>query len=224
MPLAASRQTAGSQRSPARSAVSIETVPPAKTDRAVASLVLGFAADPVMRYWMPEPHAYLQHFPGIVAAFGGRAFEHGTAFAAGGYAGAALWLPPGVEPDGEALIASFTRAAPESKHPTLLAVAERMDEFHIDGPHWYLPLIGVDPANQGNGLGSALLEHALRRCDQDRLPAYLESTNPMNLSLYERHGFEALGTIRVADVPPIFPMLRPPRGSRSVTLDDGRTG
>jgi hypothetical protein len=51
----------------------------------------------------------------------------------------------------------------------------------------------------------------LRRCDEERMPAYLESTNPRNLSLYLRHGFEILGTIRVGEAPPVVPMLRPPR-------------
>jgi ribosomal protein S18 acetylase RimI-like enzyme len=200
----------------------IEVVTPAGMHRAVATMVLSFAGDPVMRYWMPEPDAYLDGFPAIVAAFGGRAFEHGTAYATDRHSGAALWLPPGVEPDREALIASFARAVPDEKQETLFAIAEQMDGYHLDGPHWYLPLIGVDPARQRSGLGSALMEHALRQCDRDRLPAYLESTNPANLPLYQRHGFRVLGTIRVADVPPIFPMLRSRRDEDPVIPDDRR--
>jgi ribosomal protein S18 acetylase RimI-like enzyme len=200
----------------------IEAVPTPEMHRAVATMVLSFAGDPVMRYWMPEPDAYLDGFPPIVGAFGGRAFGHGTAYTADRHAGVALWLPPGVEPDREALIASFARAVPEEKHSTLFAIAEQMDGYHVEGPHWYLPLIGVDPARQGRGLGSALMEHALRQCDRDRHPAYLESTNPANLPLYERHGFRVLGTIRVADVPPIFPMLRSRRDEDPVIPDDRR--
>ena len=47
--------------------------------------------------------------------------------------------------------------------------------------------------------------------DRDGLPAYLESSNPANISLYERHGFEVMGRIRVADSPVMTPMLRRPR-------------
>jgi hypothetical protein len=43
------------------------------------------------------------------------------------------------------------------------------------------------------------------------VPAYLESTNPRNVSFYRRHGFEVLGTIQVGSSPPLIPMLRPPR-------------
>jgi hypothetical protein len=47
--------------------------------------------------------------------------------------------------------------------------------------------------------------------DRDHMLAYLESSNPKNIPLYERHGFELLGTIQVGTSPPIFPMLRTPR-------------
>ena len=88
------------------------------------------------------------------------------------------------------------------------ALFERMAGFRPREPHWYLPLIGVDPAHQGKGCGAALLSFALASCDRDHLPAYLESTNPRNVSLYKRHGFEPLGTIQVGQSPPLVPMLR----------------
>ena len=67
-------------------------------------------------------------------------------------------------------------------------------EAIIPRAHWYLPLIGVDPFHQRKGYGSALLRHVLRLCDRDGTPAYLESTNPANVPLYERHGFRVLAT------------------------------
>ena len=88
---------------------------------------------------------------------------------------------------------------------------EQMASFHPHELHWYLPLIGVDPARQGQQLGDKLLAHALARCDADRLPAYLESSNPRNLGFYQRHGFETLGKIQVGSSPTIVPMLRKPR-------------
>ena len=55
------------------------------------------------------------------------------------------------------------------------------------------------------------MEHALIACDRDHAPAYLESSNPKNIPLYERHGFIVLGTIQVGTSPPIVPMLRAAR-------------
>jgi ribosomal protein S18 acetylase RimI-like enzyme len=101
--------------------------------------------------------------------------------------------------------------APERVQSDLFAVFEQMGRYHPSEPHWYLPLIGADPAQQNKGYGSALLRHALSRCDHDKTLAYLESSNPKNIPLYERHGFEALGTIQVGTSPPIVPMLRKPR-------------
>jgi len=61
------------------------------------------------------------------------------------------------------------------------------------------------------GMASALLEPTLRRCDRDRLPAYLESSNEANLPFYGRHGFEVVAQISIADGPTLWPMLRQPR-------------
>jgi ribosomal protein S18 acetylase RimI-like enzyme len=88
---------------------------------------------------------------------------------------------------------------------------QQMARYHPREPHWYLPLLGVDPARQGQGLGSRLLEHATWLFDLDGAVAYLESSNPRNVSLYQRHGFEALGRIQVGSSPVFTPMRRDPR-------------
>lgn len=138
------------------------------------------------------------------------AFERGTAHRIG-HAGAALWLAPGVYPDGEkmgALMAETILPALQKDGEKLM---EQMNRFHPQEPHWYLPLIGIDPVHQGKGLGGALLRHQLAICDRDGAPAYLESSNPRNIPLYERHGFEALGHIQAGSSPTMVPMLRKPQ-------------
>ena len=70
----------------------------------------------------------------------------------------------------------------------------------------------MDPTLQGRGYGSVSCTGLYRRYDQDGLyPAYLESSNPRNIPLYRRHGFEATGTIQVGSSPVMTPMLRPAR-------------
>lgn len=180
-------------------------------EAAVGVLVLAFASDPVARHSWPDPATYLGVFPAFARAFGGRAFANGGAHVATDHGAAALWLPPGVRPDEERLGALMESTMDERSREVAAAVFEQMAKYHPDEPHWYLPLIGVDPARQGRGYGSALMRHALDACDREGALAYLESTNPRNVPLYERHGFEALGTIRVGGFPPLFPMLREPR-------------
>ena len=128
----------------------------------------------------------------------------GPAIAGGGAVGLA-------EPASNPQIAGiFTDLTPE-RLEVPAQVGELMGGFHPAEPHWYLPMIGVDPARQGRGLGSALLKHALALCDAERAPAYLESSNPKNVPLYERHGFEVVGEIKPGDFPGLTPMLRPAR-------------
>jgi GNAT superfamily N-acetyltransferase len=189
----------------------VTTTAPGDAERAIATVVLAFSTDPVARWSYPDPDQYLTHFPAIVRAFGGRAFARGTAHHAGRFAGAALWLPPGIGPDEEALTGIFKKSVAAERHAEVFAIFEQMGRCHPREPHWYLPLIGVDPAHQRQGHGSALLQHALSQCDRDHAPAYLESTNPVNVPLYERHGFRVLTTIRAGTSPPIFPMLRAAR-------------
>ncbi|MGH7534120.1 MAG: GNAT family N-acetyltransferase [Gemmatimonadales bacterium] len=175
--------------------------------RTVATLVEAFQDDPVCRWaW---PGNYQTGFAEFVPIFGGNAFDLGTAHIAGDFAGAALWLPPGVGPEEEALVGLIQRTADPSIQPDLFQMLEQMGRFHPVEPHWYLPLIGVVPAEQGKGLGGALMSYALAQCDGDGLPAYLESTNPRNISLYRRHGFEVMGEIRAGSSPVMVPMIRP---------------
>ena len=189
----------------------IKTATASDEDAAVSVVVLAFSADPAARWAWSDPQQYLTHSPAFVRAFGGKAFAHGSAHYADSYMGAALWLPPDVHPDEEKLVALMQSTVREQIRSDFFEVFEQMGRYHPSEPHWYLPLIGVDPAQQNRGYGSALLRHALSRCDHDKKLAYLESSNPRNIPLYERHGFEALGTIQVGTSPPIVPMLRKPR-------------
>ena len=189
----------------------IKTVTPSSADQAVGTVVLAFSADPAARWLYPDPHQYAVNFPSFVRIFGGKAFEQGSAYSIGDFSGVALWLPPGVQPDEETLVGLIQRTVSDERQEEIFAVLEQMGSYHPSEPHWYLPLIGVDPALHGKGYGSALMEHALNQCDCDKKLAYLESSNPKNITLYERHGFELLGTIQVGASPPIFPMLRKPQ-------------
>lgn len=181
-----------------------------EAEAVLSGLTLGFSADPFMRWLYPEPDAFLKHFPRVMNFFGGRAFDHGTAYRNDECTAAALWLPPAVHPDEENLVACFEETVAPEKHKALFATFEQMDRFHPEGPCWHLAFIAVDPLLQGKGLGSALLAASLKQCDLDGRTAYLETTNPANQSLYKRFGFEQIGLIETDEAPPLFPMLRAP--------------
>jgi ribosomal protein S18 acetylase RimI-like enzyme len=189
----------------------VESAAAAEEAAVIDILMLAFASDPATRWTWPDPSAYLGAFARFARAFGGAAFVHGSALRVG-TAGAALWLPPGIGPDGQAMVALMqATAAPESMIDGM-QVMQQMASYHPHEPHWYLPLIGVDPFWQDKGVGGRLMKHATGRFDRDGALAYLESSNPRNVAFYQRHGFEILGRIQAGGSPTFTPMLRKPKG------------
>ncbi len=97
----------------------------------------------------------------------------------------------------------------------MVALRELFDRFEANHPpeptFAYLSLLATHPHHAGRGLGQRLLAENLAHFDGLGLPAYLESTNLRNVPLYERHGFEIVGTIQAGGSPTITPMLRKSR-------------
>ena len=179
-------------------------------DGVVSTLVLAFSADPVMRWIFREADDYLRWFPAMMRPQAEAMVSKGTVYRSGA-AGASIWVPPGSKLEGDAVVEAILSGVPEADQDARFRFFGEMDTHHPDEEHWYLPIIGVDPACQGQGHGSAILARALQPCDEAGLPAYLESSNPANIPLYERFGFEVRGEIQVDDSPPMWPMYREAR-------------
>jgi GNAT superfamily N-acetyltransferase len=91
-------------------------------------------------------------------------------------------------------------------------VLTAMEKVHPREPHYYLETLGTRRAVQGKGVGSAVMSLVLERCDQEGVPAYLESSNPRNIPFYARHGFEVRDPVPLpAGAPVLTPMWREPR-------------
>ena len=191
----------------------IEPLAPSDRSRAYITLTRAFADDPPCRWLWSRDDDYEAYFPDFAAAFGGAAIDVGIAVATGDMAGVALWMQPGVGPDETALGALIERSVPAHCQATVFELFAEMGRVHPNEPHWYLPLIGVVPDQQGHGIGASLLQSVLTECDAAGLPAYLEATNPRSIPLYRRHGFAPVDRIVIGDCPPIVPMLRQPRSS-----------
>lgn len=189
----------------------IKTATARDEDAAIAVLTLAFSTDPMARWSMSDPAKYLAVFPKLAKAFGGSAFGKGTAYITPDFTGASLWLPPGAKSDEETLKKLFDENTDDSIKEDMQVIFEQMEKFHPTEPHWYLPMIGVDPAHQGAGTGATLMAEALKAVDRDGVIAYLESSNPKNITLYQRHGFEVIGEIQSGSSPVLRPMLRKTR-------------
>jgi ribosomal protein S18 acetylase RimI-like enzyme len=127
--------------------------------------------------------------------------------------GAAHWMPPDGWHIGVlaqlALLPAIMREL-RIETPRLLKALTYQEKKHPrHPPHWYLAAIGVVPAWQGRGFGSALMRPVLKRCDADRVPAYLEAGTPRSRALYERNGFKVVEECKYADDgPPFWRMWR----------------
>lgn len=129
--------------------------------------------------------------------------------------GAAIWRRPGGYPEPvlaqlrmlPRYVALFPRELPKaSRAMNVLA------RIHPKEPHWYLMAVGVAPEAQGQGRGAALLAPVLARCDEERVPAYLEASTADNARLYERLGFEPWEEVEALPGVRVRPMWRAPAG------------
>jgi ribosomal protein S18 acetylase RimI-like enzyme len=176
--------------------------------RAIQTIVLAFAADPVIRWFYSEPWRYVAHYGDFVEVFGGQAFGEGSAWTLGDYLATAIWLSPASRLDDKAIVHHLESTVTPEKFKDLLDVLGQMDAGHPPGPHWYLAWIGVDSAMQGRGLGNQLMAQCLQVVDADPAPVYLDNTNPRNVAFYERHGFRVVGESKAGACPPLVGMLR----------------
>jgi len=82
----------------------------------------------------------------------------------------------------------------------ILSVIIEFEKYHkrdMPQPHWYLSILGVAPATQGQGIGSLLLAPILQLADQQSLPCYLETSTEKAVRFYQKNGFEVLRTIEL---------------------------
>jgi len=180
----------------------------------VQTLTAAFFDDPVFEWWVADPRRRRQLLPPFFEITVDLNHPHGGIYTTDPVpAAAAVWVPPGRQPAGEAaeeMVAAYIEAAEETAE-RLLAAFTLMEEVHPTEPHAYLFLLATQPPWQSCGLGSALLREVLQRCDAEETPAYLEATTVGNQRLYHRHGFEVTGEIKLPDGPSMWPMWREPR-------------
>ncbi|MFD7403704.1 GNAT family N-acetyltransferase [Streptomyces sp. NPDC059866] len=129
-------------------------------------------------------------------------------------AGAAFWVPPEAQakavPDAETI--QELQNILGDRAPLFRDTVETAAEHTPQEPHWYLAVIGADPAAQGQGHGAALLRSGLAKADAAGLPAYLESSKPSNLPFYEHFGFTVREKLRLpGNGPVLWAMWREPR-------------
>ena len=191
----------------------VRTAGPADVEEVGRILAAGFGDDPVLSWVFEEPGRADK----LGALFSFMAAEavvpQGATYLLRG--SCAAWTPPGTPPwpaeRGVRLVTSLARSCTAGDLERLGVLDEFVRAAHPTELHWYLGQLATEPPLRGRGAGATLLRHSLVPVDADHLPAYLESTNPRNVPLYERHGFEVTRTIDLPGGPSLTAMWRTPR-------------
>jgi GNAT superfamily N-acetyltransferase len=204
----------------ARAAHERETVRRARPDEAqrlAAILAHAFCDDPVMRWVIPDDARRGELLERMFGLYLRRLwFRQDECYTTARLVGASVWERPGQWKAGLVdqlrLLPSLARINGR-RLPRILRTLAALESNHPVEPHYYLPLVGVEPEWQGRGLGAALMRPILERCDDENLPAYLEATSPRNRGLYERHGFAVTEQFSLGPgSPPLWRMWRTPHG------------
>jgi ribosomal protein S18 acetylase RimI-like enzyme len=168
--------------------------------RACALLARAFHEDPLMIFVAPDGRRRARLLPGFFEMTVRYCLRYGVVYTTPELEGVACWLPPGnTTPTLGRILSVGIHVS-----PLLLGLsglrriglteryAAQVHERLMRGPHWYLWALGVDPACQGRGVGSALLTVVLQEAARQGQPCYLETQNARNVGYYEHHGFRVV--------------------------------
>ncbi|MCW3844544.1 GNAT family N-acetyltransferase [Micromonospora yasonensis] len=161
--------------------------------RVVASLVAAFTEDPVLRHLFPDEATY----PRYATAFFGHLFDRRvhrrTVWTIEGGASVAIWEPPAT--GGGLLDDDLAAQLPADALARVRAYEDAVHRALPTAPFWYLGVLGTHPDHAGRRWGHAVMRAGLRRAEADGLPAVLETSNPANVEVYRRAGWQVVGSL-----------------------------
>jgi GNAT superfamily N-acetyltransferase len=167
---------------------------------AAAILARAFQDDPLFVAMFPDPAERTRVMPAVAAWNLRHALLFGTVLVAGNEpAGVAILYRGDESVFTEAHLAASLGDLPEQLGAGVWDRYERLQATWtlpeerlaaaVPEPHWYLDMVGVDPARLGAGVGSTLLRAIHARADGDEWSTALFTVQPRNVPFYERHGY-----------------------------------
>jgi GNAT superfamily N-acetyltransferase len=181
-----------------------------------------FAEDPVFLYLTPADREL--HFQ-VLASLMSRAIAYCTqyhhVYTTSSLQGISAWLPPGEFSSNPLQLLQMIWQMQLYRLPwqvgwsrlgrwlQVLAMTEQAHEQDMgNSPHWYLGIMVVHPACQGQGIGSRLLQPILQQASDDGLPCYLVTFTEQAVHFYRKNGFEVVQNQRIASNAPSFWTLK----------------
>jgi hypothetical protein len=162
----------------------------------VDTVVTAFEADPAFRFFFPDDASYRD----LAGRFTGYLFDRrvslGTVWIVEGGASVSMWDPP------NATAGDLAEGPPSPDLPA--GVIARLQAYDAvvhaalpSAPHWYLGVVATHPDRAGRRWGRAVMAAGLQDAAVSGLPAYLETTNPHNVEIYRRAGWEVTESVTV---------------------------
>ncbi len=161
--------------------------------RIVSSLVAAFPKDPVLRYLFPDEVTYPRYAAAFFEHLFDKRVEKGTIWTIEGGASTAIWEPPGA--GNTSAHDDLSARLPADALARVNAYDNALHAALPDSPFWYLGVLGTRPDSAGRRWGHAVMNVGLRRAAADGLPAVLETSNPGNVEVYRRAGWEIMRTM-----------------------------
>lgn len=158
----------------------------------IAAVAAAFGDDPAFGAFFGDA------YPDLIGNFAGYLFDkrvgHQTAWVGHDGDVVALWDGP----------ASMSQPDTSGARLVLPADAQaRLDDYDArvhdalpSEPHWYLGILACHPDRRGGGLGRVVGRAGLDAAAVDGLPAFLETTNPDNVRVYESAGWQVHRELR----------------------------
>ncbi len=177
---------------------------PADRAQVVDTVEAAFVLDPAFGYFLGDS-AGGSGYPGFARAFAGLLFDKrvagGTIWIIEGGQAVAMWdAPHATVPAREREAAPYAQLAPDVQ-ARLAAYDAVVDPVRPTSPHWYLGVLARHPETARRGWGRAVMAAGLAAAARDGADAYLETSNPANVELYERAGWQVAGRAQVGELP-----------------------
>jgi len=140
----------------------------------------------------------------------------GTAWVTDDVSSVAAWTAPDAAEPAADVRAVVDRDLPRvfgARQPVVLASARLGALGRPDEPHWWLTAVGTRPAARHAGLGAAVLQPVIERCDAEGVPAAATVYTSTVVRWLQRSGFAVTHSTRTAvdHELPVWTLVRQPR-------------
>lgn len=196
----------------------MKQIGPDRIEAAALTLAGAFRDDPLLKMLHPDESKRTDVAPWFFTTVIKYGMPYKQVWGNDDTSAVAVWLPPdGTDMSVVAMVRAGLAALPLKVGPrralSFMRALTATEDFHkaVGGPHWYLISVGIRPEQQGQGLGTALLEVGTAQADAAGLPCYLETGTDENVAFYSKRGFEVTGQTEVQGFT-VTAMVRPPSG------------